>query len=61
MFMVLYLLILFSFVILHIWVFACGCVCVLHAYGVHRSQKGILDPLELEFHMVLSHPVGAGS
>lgn len=24
-----------------------------------RSQKGVLNPLELELHMVVSHPVGA--
>lgn len=36
------------------------CMCSTGLWCLQKS-KGILDPLELEFHMVLSHPVGAVS
>lgn len=35
-------------------------VCVLEACSARRGQKRALDPLELEFQMLVTCPVGAG-
>lgn len=35
-------------------------VSVPHVCGAHGEQKSVLDPLKLEFQMILSSHVGAG-
>lgn len=40
---------------------ACLYVCILFIFGACGGQKRVLDPLELEFRMVVSHQVGAGN
>jgi hypothetical protein len=35
--------------------------CVLHICSVHRDQKRVSDPLELELEKVVSQHVGAGN
>jgi hypothetical protein len=37
------------------------CVHVLHVCLVVRSQKSVLDALELELQMILDHHVGSGN
>ena len=36
-------------------------VCPLNVCSARRGQKAVLDPLELEFQMVVSHCVGVES
>lgn len=40
-------------------IFACMYVCALSAHSAHGSQRRVLDPLELELEMSVSHHVGA--
>lgn len=41
--------------------FSCMYFCVICMFSAHGNQKRALDPLGLEFHMVVLHHVGAGS
>ena len=40
---------------------ACMYVRTMCVPGTHRAQKNVLDPLEVELQMVLSHYVGVGN
>lgn len=35
--------------------------CTLHICSSHRSKKRMVDPLEPELQMVVSHDVGSGT
>lgn len=37
------------------------CIPAPCVYSAHAGQKMVLDPLELEFQMVVSHQTGAGN
>lgn len=41
--------------------FACTCICAPCLCGALRSQKQVLDYLELELQMIMTHSVDAGS
>lgn len=45
-----------------VWVFYLhGCVCTTCFPSAHSGQKRVLDPLELELRMAVSHHVGSGN
>lgn len=40
---------------------ACTCMCTMCVPSAYGGQKSALDPLQLEFQMVVSKEVGAGN
>lgn len=37
------------------------CMCVYHMPGIHRGQRWVSDPQELELQVIVSHTKGSGN